>query len=100
MLPFPLVLIDRLNKTESAVFVYSRFSLFLNDPFFPDYSKTIFGLFESDGFTVLYYYLSDILIGPKRLHLVIEVQKTNPGCSLSASHSPDKSLDHSPDLNE
>ena len=46
------------------------------------------------------YYLSEILIGPKRLHLVIKVQKTNPGCSLSASHSPDKNLDHSPDLNE
>ena len=28
---------NRLNKTESAVFLYCRFSLFLKDPFFPDY---------------------------------------------------------------
>ena len=27
----------RLNKTESSVFLYCRFSLFLKDPFFPDY---------------------------------------------------------------
>ena len=33
-LHFPLVLMNRLNKTESAVFLYSRFSLFLKDPFF------------------------------------------------------------------
>ena len=26
-----------LNKTESAVFLNCRFSLFLKDPFFPDY---------------------------------------------------------------
>ena len=26
-----------LNKTESAVFLYCRFSLYLKDPFFPDY---------------------------------------------------------------
>ena len=25
---------NRLNKTESAVFVYGRFSVFLKDPFF------------------------------------------------------------------
>ena len=30
----PLVLMNRLNKTESAVFLYCRFSLFLKDPFF------------------------------------------------------------------
>ena len=28
---------ERLNKTESTVFLYCRFSLFLKDPFFPDY---------------------------------------------------------------
>ena len=33
----PLVLMNRLNKTEYAVFLYCRFSLFLKDPFFPDY---------------------------------------------------------------
>ena len=27
----------RLNKTEFAVFLYCGFSLFLKDPFFPDY---------------------------------------------------------------
>ena len=27
---------NRLNKTESAVFLYCRFSLFLKDLFFPD----------------------------------------------------------------
>ena len=27
----------RLNKTESAVFQYCRFSLFLTNPFFQDY---------------------------------------------------------------
>ena len=32
-----LVLMNRLNKTKSAVFLYCRFSLFLKDPFFPDY---------------------------------------------------------------
>ena len=35
---FPLVLMNRLNKTESVVFLYYRFSLFLKDPdFFSDY---------------------------------------------------------------
>ena len=34
MLHFALVLMNRLNKTESAVFLYCRFSLFLKDPFF------------------------------------------------------------------
>ena len=34
---FPLVLMNTLNKTESVVFIYCRFSLFLKDPFFPDY---------------------------------------------------------------
>ena len=29
-----LVLMNRLNKTESAVFLLCRFSLFLKDPFF------------------------------------------------------------------
>ena len=28
---------DRLNKTESAVFLYCRLSVFQKDPFFPDY---------------------------------------------------------------
>ena len=28
-----LVLMNRLNKTESAVFLYCRFSLFLKEPF-------------------------------------------------------------------
>ena len=31
---------NRLNKTESAVFLYCRFSLFLKDPFIPDYVLT------------------------------------------------------------
>ena len=31
---------NKLNKTESAVFLYCRFSLFLKDPFFPDYVLT------------------------------------------------------------
>ena len=34
MLHFPLVLVNRLNKTESAVLKYCRFSLFLKFPFF------------------------------------------------------------------
>ena len=34
LLHFPLVLVNRLNKTESAVFLYCRFSLFLKDPVF------------------------------------------------------------------
>ena len=34
MLHFPSVLMNRLNKTKSAVFLYCRFSLFLKDPFF------------------------------------------------------------------
>ena len=33
LLFFPSVLMNRLNKTESAVFLYCRFSLFLRDPF-------------------------------------------------------------------
>ena len=37
ILNFQLVLMNRLNITESAVFIYCRFSLFLKDPFFPDY---------------------------------------------------------------
>ena len=28
---------NRLNKTESALFLYCRFPLFLKDPFFSDY---------------------------------------------------------------
>ena len=31
---------NRLNKTESAVFLYCRFSLFLKDPFCPVYVLT------------------------------------------------------------
>ena len=31
---------NRLNKTESAVFLYCRLSLFLKDLFFPDYELT------------------------------------------------------------
>ena len=34
LLHFPLVIMNRLNKTESAVFEYCRFSLFLKVPFF------------------------------------------------------------------
>ena len=34
LLLFPLVLMNRLNKTEPAVFFYCRFSLFLGDSFF------------------------------------------------------------------
>ena len=34
ILHFPLVLMNRLNKTQSAVFLYCRFSVFLKDPFF------------------------------------------------------------------
>ena len=33
LLHFPCVRMNRLNKTESAVFLYSSFSLFLKDPF-------------------------------------------------------------------
>ena len=31
---FPFVLINRLNRAKSAVFLYWRFSLFLKDPLF------------------------------------------------------------------
>ena len=41
LLLFPLVLMNRLNKTESAVFLYCRFSLFLKDPFFPEYLEVV-----------------------------------------------------------
>ena len=34
MLQQILIMIYKLNKTESAVFIYCRFSLFLNDPVF------------------------------------------------------------------
>ena len=34
MLHFLLILINRLNTTESVVFFHCRFSLFLKDPFF------------------------------------------------------------------
>ena len=37
LLHFPLVLMNGLNLTESAVFLYCRFSVFLKDPFCPDY---------------------------------------------------------------
>ena len=33
LLYIPLILTNRLNKTESAVFKFCRFSLFLKDPF-------------------------------------------------------------------
>ena len=32
---------NRLNQTESAVFQYHKFFLFLKDPFFPDYLLSI-----------------------------------------------------------
>ena len=32
---------NRLNKTVSAVFLYCRFSLFLNVPFFPKVTKAV-----------------------------------------------------------
>ena len=32
LLHLPLVLMNRLNKIESVVFLYCRFSLFVNDP--------------------------------------------------------------------
>ena len=38
---------NRLNKTESAVFLYCRFSLFLKDPFFPVYVLTAVILTDS-----------------------------------------------------
>ena len=34
LLHFPIVLMNRLNKTESAVFLYCWFTLSPNDPFF------------------------------------------------------------------
>ena len=34
LLHFPLVLMNRLNETESDVFLYYSFSIFLKDPFF------------------------------------------------------------------
>ena len=34
---FSIVLTNRLNKTDSAVFLYCSSSLFLKNPFFPDY---------------------------------------------------------------
>ena len=34
LLHFPLVLMNGLNKTEFAVFLYCRCSLYLKDPFF------------------------------------------------------------------
>ena len=34
LLHFPLALMNRLNKTKSAIFLDCRFSLFLKDPFF------------------------------------------------------------------
>ena len=37
LLHFPLVLMNRLKKAESAVFLYCRFSLFLKHPLFPDH---------------------------------------------------------------
>ena len=46
LLHFSCVLINRLNTTESAVFLYCRFSLFLKDPFFQIikyYSQSDFG---------------------------------------------------------
>ena len=39
LLHFPLDLMNRLNKTESAVLLYCWFSIFLRDPFFPDYLR-------------------------------------------------------------
>ena len=41
LLLFPLVLMNRLNKTSSAVFLYCRFSLSLGIRFFPDYLEVV-----------------------------------------------------------
>ena len=47
LLYFLLVLMNRLNKTESAVFKYCSFSLLLKDPFFKMYLSSM------DGFSNL-----------------------------------------------
>ena len=37
---------NRLNKTESAVFLYCRFSLCLKDPFFPEYPNNVYNFLK------------------------------------------------------
>ena len=46
---------NRLNKTEFAVFLNCKFSLFLKDPFFPDYLELI-DIVSSDFATFLASY--------------------------------------------
>ena len=55
--------INRLNKTESAVFIYcSLFSLFLKDPFFPDYLNILPVIYtrNSDVFAKIFIVAKDI----------------------------------------
>ena len=40
---------NRLNKTESVVFLYCRFSLFRKDLFFPDYLEVATAVIEPRG---------------------------------------------------
>ena len=47
LLHFPLVLMNRLKKAESVVFLNCRFSLFLKDLFFPEYLVFKFTAFLS-----------------------------------------------------
>ena len=53
LLHFPFVLMNILNKTESAFFLNCRFSLFLKDPFFPpDYLEVATAAVEPFGFGI------------------------------------------------
>ena len=52
----------RPNKTKSAVFLYCEFSLFLKDPFFPDYFVEFQNSYYHDLEMQLQLYRSQITI--------------------------------------
>ena len=72
---FPLVLLNRLNKTESAVSLYCRLSLVLKDPFFPDYLSSQCDGYRNRGPNILKMCaFDDPIAGSEHLIPVICVQ--------------------------
>ena len=64
---FPLVLKNRRNKTESAVFLYCRYSLFLKVPFLPDHleaTKAVVAPHGIDKTSPIHQYSVDIFSCP------------------------------------
>ena len=70
MLYFPLILMNRLNKTESAVFLYCRFSLFMKDPFFQIIHIIYISLFKIHIICTSFYMFHIIYSSYHKYHII------------------------------